>query len=227
VRIGSRLRKTLISTVLLLTGIAVGVFVLAFIAAGEVYEYQDSFDGVHLPRVDAIVCLAGGRGRIATAGDIWYRYSEQARIPLRGAGAAPAPGRPPVLFFSGMGSQASFGTVARQVRRGVLEQLKPENVIIERESSNTEENALFLARFAKERGWDSILLITSPYHMRRSKLIFERVLLEERHPMQIETLSVFQEPFEPGEWRTSIQGVRVTLTEYLKLLAYRLIWKSG
>ncbi len=204
----------------------VGVLVLAFVAAGEIYDYQDTFDGVHLPEVDAIVCLAGGRGRITTAGDIWYRYWETSQVPVRGAGAHPAPKKPPILFFSGMGTRATFGTVGRQVHRGVLEVLKPEHVIIENESANTQQNALYLARYAKKRGWESILLITSPYHMRRARMILERVLTDEKHPMGIETLSVFQEPFEPGDWRSSIQGIRVTLTEYLKLMVYRAVRRT-
>src|SRR5690348_11457137 len=52
---------------------------IAYYSAGEIYEYQDTVDGAHLPNIDAIVCLAGGRGRIAAAGDLWYRYWERAR----------------------------------------------------------------------------------------------------------------------------------------------------
>ena len=44
-----------------------GALALAYVMAGDIYEYQDTVDGVHLPEVDAIVCLAGGRGRAAEA----------------------------------------------------------------------------------------------------------------------------------------------------------------
>ena len=66
-----RLRRAGRSLALIALGMALGSLLLAYLSAGEIYEYQDSVDGVHLPPVDAIVCLAGGRGRIAAAGDIW------------------------------------------------------------------------------------------------------------------------------------------------------------
>src|SRR3954468_24192617 len=70
----------------LLLGMALGILSLAFVLAGDIYEYQDTVDGVHLPPVDAVICLAGGRGRIQAAGDIWYRYWELTQEPVKGAG---------------------------------------------------------------------------------------------------------------------------------------------
>jgi uncharacterized SAM-binding protein YcdF (DUF218 family) len=203
---------------------ALGVLGLAYIQAGEIYEFQDTVDGVHLPKVDAIVCLAGGRGRITAAGDIWYRYWEIGQTPLKGAGPSPLPAAPPVLYISGMGPKSTFASLRKQVRRGVLDALKPSDVILETESLNTDENARYVARFVAERGWEHLLLITSSYHMLRSKFIFENVLAQTGHPIQIETFSYFQEPFEPGEWRGSFQGVRVTMLEYFKWLYYRRFW---
>ena len=37
-----------------------GLLVLPLLLAGEIYDYQDTVDGVRLPSVDAIVVLAGG-----------------------------------------------------------------------------------------------------------------------------------------------------------------------
>jgi hypothetical protein len=192
---------------------------VALALAGEIYDYTDSVDGVNLPAVDAVVCLAGGRGRIASAGDVWYRYWELAHSPQVGAVARP---RVPVLFLSGMGERASLQTVRALVRPGVVPALSPSQVIVETESTNTVENARHFARYARERGWKRVLLITSRYHMRRSRLIFEQVL-SRGLPDQIETLSVYQEPFEPGEWREDWHGIRVTLTEYFKWLYYRAV----
>ena len=180
----------------LFLGILLGIFILAFVSAGEIYDYQDSVDGVHLPEVDAIVCLAGGRGRIAAAGDIWYRYWELSRVPVRGSGKNPVPRNPPVFYISGMGPQATYKVLSHQLRPGVLEVLTPEGTVIENESSNTEENAEWLQRYAKQHAWEKILLITSRYHMKRARYIFGRLLITEKDPdLEIETLSVYQEPF--------------------------------
>jgi uncharacterized SAM-binding protein YcdF (DUF218 family) len=193
---------------------------LSYYFAAEVYDYQDTVDGAHLPEVDAIVCLAGGRGRIAAAGDLWYRYWETAQR------NGPGRGHVPTLYFSGMGRQANWNAVSRQVRKGVLQVLKPNHVLIENESFNTDANARWLARFAQKLRWKRILLMTSSYHMRRARLIFDHVLKASENPIELETLSVYQEPFSPDEWRLDANGVRVTFMEYWKWLYYQSVWKS-
>lgn len=202
-----------------------GALALSYVMAGQIYDYQDSVDGVHLPEVDAIVCLAGGRGRISAAGDIWYRYWELAHSPFVGVGKRPVPDQVPILYLSGMGRGSNWHVLNHQLRRGVLEVIKPDNVILETESANTDANARYLARYAKQRGWERVLLMTSPYHMKRARFMFDGILKEEGVPLEIETLSVFQEPFEPGEWRGSFHGIRVTVTEFLKLVYYEHFWK--
>jgi uncharacterized SAM-binding protein YcdF (DUF218 family) len=199
----------------LVFGIFVGLMILPFILAGEIYEYQDTVDGVHLPPVDAIVCLAGGRGRIAAAGDLWYHYWERSH------------GDPPILYISGMGPQSTWTVLLRQLRAGVRQVIQSEDVILETESQNTESNAQLLAKFVQLKGWTRILLVTSPYHMRRATFIFDRTLKSLGLKVEIQTLSAFQEPFEAGEWRSNIHGIHVTLIEYIKWVYYRYLWKKA
>ncbi|MBL7715373.1 MAG: YdcF family protein [Bdellovibrionales bacterium] len=208
-----RLAERLVPLLWVLVGVLLGGVSFSLISGGEIYEYQDSFDGVNLPDVDVIVCLGGGRGRISVAGDIWYRYWEQ----LKGE-------KLPVLYFSGMGKTTVFATLSKQLRRGVRDAIRSDQVVIETESTNTEENAEVFERFARERKWKRLLLVTSRYHMRRARFIFERILWERELGMQIDTASVYQEPFEPEEWRRSIHGIEVTLSEYFKWLGYRTFW---
>lgn len=208
----------------LVSGILITGISLPYFIAGEIYDYQDTVDGVHLPEVDAIVCLAGGKGRISAAGDIWYRYREAIQ---QGTGtSAHSLHFLPTLYISGMGPQSGFGVFSRQVRKGIREVIKPENVILEVESTNTEANARWFAKYALKKGWKKILLITSPYHMKRSVWIFEQVLKNFNIPVKLDTLSIYQEPFEPGEWRQSIHGIHVTLLEYSKWIYYRWFWKN-
>jgi len=218
-----KLRRFALFLGAVLLGITIGIGALAFVSAADIYEYNDTVDGVHLPRVDAIVVLAGGRGRIAAAGDVWYRYWELSQGLIKGISENPVPQETPLLYISGMGHLSNWGVVARQVRRGVLGVLKPENVVLETESVNTEDNARWLARYARAHGWEHILLVTSPYHMKRARYIFEKVLSASalEKALSVETLSIFQEPFEPVEWRHSLHGIRVTLFEYLKWVYYK------
>ena len=204
-------------------GMALGILLLGFLMAGDIYEYVDSVDGAHLPPVDAIVCLAGGRGRIAAAADIWYRYYEMGKDTLA---SSPVNPHAPILYISGMGHQSNWNVLANQVRRGVLDVLHPENVILETESSNTDANAKWLERYARAHGWNRILLVTSPYHMKRARFIFERVLKSSSQPVALETYSLFQEPFAPGEWRSNLHGIRLTMLEYFKGIYYKFIWKG-
>ena len=97
-------------------------------------------------------------------------------------------------------------------------------MILETQSENTEENARWALRYAHEKEWKRILLITSSYHMRRAKLIFEKVFRANGSTVEIETLSFFQEPYEPGEWMESFHGIRTTIAEYLKMIYYRSFW---
>src|SRR4051812_17666421 len=113
-----RLRRLLRALIWGGTGALIAAFLLVYVMAGEIYDYQDTVDGVHLPQVDAIVCLAGGRGRISAAADIWYRYWELSQVPVPGAGRSPAPTHPPLLYLSGMGGHSNWNVLAHHVRRG-------------------------------------------------------------------------------------------------------------
>lgn len=201
-------------------GLTLGAGILTFLMAGEIYNYKDTVSLERLPQVDAIVCLGGGRGRIAAAAELWNHYFEAS------AQANPPSVRLPVLYFAGMGHQASWGVLAKQMRKGITQKMRPEEVIIEKESSNTDSNARWLVRFAQEYHWKKILLITSSYHMKRARFIFEELFKVSKEPIHIETISVYQEPYVANEWRYGPTGVRVTVLEYLKWVYYRAFWRA-
>ena len=48
-----------------------------------------------------------------------------------------------------------------------------EHLLLEDESRDTHDNAVYTAKLLKDRGMDRILLVTSAYHMRRSLALFE------------------------------------------------------
>jgi uncharacterized SAM-binding protein YcdF (DUF218 family) len=65
--------------------------------------------------------------------------------------------------------EADFGALLYR-RLGI----PPEQVVIERESRNTRENAERSAAIVRERGWTSLLLVTSAMHMPRAAASFRR-----------------------------------------------------
>jgi uncharacterized SAM-binding protein YcdF (DUF218 family) len=197
--------------------VVLGLAALLFLA-GDIYRYQDTVKVSSLPEVDAIVCLAGGRGRLSAASQVWYAYSEQSR-----GGAQ----KKPLLYLSGVGPQLSWAQLAWQLKPGVRfegAQISPSDVIFENESLNTSENARLLLQYAQNHRWRKILLMTSSYHMKRAQFIFEQILTANESPIEVETLSVTQEPFTEVSWMSDWNGARVTLFEYLKLVYYELIW---
>ncbi len=205
----------------LVFGVVLGILTLSYFTAGSIYEFEDSVDlDQPLPDVDAIVCLAGGRGRIQLASDIWNRYRQERQDR-----------QAPVLYLSGMGKHSNWDILSVQIRPDVLKYLQFRDVVIETESLNTDENAEVLKQFAVERKWYRFLLITSSYHMKRARYIMVRTLKtgrskSEQAKLEIETLSVHQEPFTARDWRSSLHGIRVTLVEYLKWVVFRIFWDA-
>jgi uncharacterized SAM-binding protein YcdF (DUF218 family) len=56
--------------------------------------------------------------------------------------------------------------------------LPPEVILVEDRSSRTAENAREVARLLGDHGARAVLLVTSPLHMRRARLCFEKQGIE-------------------------------------------------
>ena len=78
--------------------------------------------------------------------------------------------------------------------------IAPERVVIEDQSRNTRENAVESARVARERGWKTILVVTSAFHMERALGCFRAVGLE------VDALPVDQRGYDPG-WQSWLPRV--------------------
>ena len=138
---------------------------IAFTSAGLIYEYADSVDLDELPRnVDGIVVLAGAKGRISAAADLWLKFYKE------------SPSRAPMLYVSGMGHTSNWNVFASQVKPEVLRVIREKDVILETQSTTTEENAMWFQNALNILKWDHIVLVTSNYHMKRSFYIFQTVI---------------------------------------------------
>lgn len=220
--------------------------------AGSIYDYVDTFDGAKLPDVDAIVVLAGARGRISAAGDLWYRYYElsdlkreidrkneslknHAELNSVAVGRIELPTNPiksilqkdsktPLLYVSGMGRLSTFNVFQSLVRPGVSKVFKEDDVFLEVESTNTEENAKIFVKKCRQKGWKKIILMTSAYHMKRAQLIFNRIFDKEGLKINYLSHTIIQEPFSKEEWQASFHGIQVTMLEYFKWIYYSAFW---
>jgi uncharacterized SAM-binding protein YcdF (DUF218 family) len=213
-------RVILRSTGLLILTLLIG-FSALFLGAGQIYRYQDTLklpvseqwlENPEVKKLNAIVVLAGARGRIAEAAQVWVDLKDHYLRSSEGLQQLP------VLYISGMGPGASLATLEKLLKPEVFEKIEIERTVIDNLSLNTVENARMLYRTAHELGWDHLLLMTSSYHMRRARFILEHVL---GSGIQLEVLSISPETFDPKNWQSSAFGIEVTMQEYLKFIYYR------
>lgn len=185
-RIAGAARRLLWSAFILSVMIYVGGF-LVFIA-----EYQRAATP-SFKTADAIVVLTGGPDRISEA----VRLLAEKHAPR--------------LLISGVNEQTDEEDLIRTIP--ALQQFMNCCVTIDRNASNTHENAIQTIAWAKQNHFKSLLLVTSHAHMPRA--------LFEIRTSGGETL--FVSPWRVGgperseDWWHDAQTIRAMLIEYTKL----------
>lgn len=184
-------------------------FLFLWLAAGEIYNYSDSYRPEDALEIDVVLCPAGGKGRIAAAAKIWSEIKAQREAKNLSV---------PVFFLSGMGSHANYQTLNDQnIPVELLNELKQSQVYFEDVSENTFENAKIFSSYARQHQWKKVLLVTSSYHMRRTQYVFNKAL---ENDVLLKTFSVEAPYFDRDHWRHELYSLRVTWIEYLKWLYY-------
>jgi len=125
------------------------------------------------------------------------------------------------LLEDGKGRRVLISGVNREVRRQELRALAPVSprlfeccVELGYEAETTTGNAEEIAAWARARGFRSLIVVTSDYHMPRSLLeIRSNLPGVELRPYAVETPSLDN----PRWWRAAVTARRMTL-EYLKYL---------
>lgn len=99
-------------------------------------------------------------------------------------------------------------------------------ILIDDEASTTNENADFTADIIEENNFKSVIVVTSDYHTRRSKLAMEKALedtLIDGEKVSVSVTPSKEEKFTT-KWWTSGNSVLMVISEYLKLAGY---WVKG
>jgi uncharacterized SAM-binding protein YcdF (DUF218 family) len=92
-------------------------------------------------------------------------------------------------------------------------------IILEKKAGSTYQNARFVAALAEPRGWKRILLVSSPYHMRRALLTFSKQAPE------LEVLPIpADSAFYAHRRGTDVSQLLGLLHEYIGILEY---WRRG
>lgn len=149
-------------------------------------------------QADAIVVLAGGKGRV----DEGVRLFRERRAHW--------------LFLVG---------VDPTVRKSDLYRPKPgdpsaDNVVLEKLSRNTLENAIYGRDILVEHKVRSVLLITSRYHLKRSAILFRNALPPEVavYPYPVDSSNVKE------EWWHHLGTFRLLFSEFYKYCIFRVFF---
>ena len=110
--------------------------------------------------------LAGGVGESGKAGQGYEERVKQA-VKLFQAGYASR------LIFSS-GYVFAFEEAAVMKALTVSLGIPAEAILLEKQAGNTYENVKYVSEILDQHGWHTILLVSSPYHMRRVSLVFAK-----------------------------------------------------
>jgi uncharacterized SAM-binding protein YcdF (DUF218 family) len=150
-----------------------------------------------LEKTDAIVVVSGGdsNSRIEKGVQLWKE------------------GWAGTLIFSGAAAEGDVSNAKAMKRIAVKMGVPEEDILIEEKSETTAENAQFSAVIVTEKGYKSIILVTSPYHQRRTYELFKKSLPD----VKIVNQSASDEEWRKKGWWESNVGRFLTIGELGKL----------
>jgi len=166
-----------------------------------------------LPRpADAIIVFAGGVGESGKAGG-GYQERVKRAVELYHAEYAEH-----LVFSSGFvfALQEADVMKALAISLGV-----PENaILLENAASSTYENVKFVKAILHKQEWQTILLVSSPYHMRRAILTWQQVAPD----VEVISVPVRQSRFYSHDSGATVEQMRGILHEYAAIVVY---WWKG
>lgn len=177
----------------LIIGGGIALFLLWF-AGFSVFAYKiNHYQADDNTKTEAIVVLTGGRNRIAEAIKVYNKGVSQK------------------LFISGVEKNTSLEAISQ--RQAVTFPTEKNAVLLEKQSTNTIENAIQTQAWLKENDIKSIRLVTSNYHIPRSLQEFQH----QNPNLKIVTHPVYSD-YVAKEWWKSIRSFCLIASEYNKFL---------
>jgi uncharacterized SAM-binding protein YcdF (DUF218 family) len=196
-----------------------------------------------LQPADALVVLAGTRGnlkflqgKIATAASL-YRKGWAPRIICSGKFSVKVTATPTLIPLTELQTAVTQGRIQEKdvapaatswdVALGACymgEQVAhmgvpPEAILVEDESLHTKENAEKVLALAQQHHLRRIILITSPFHQRRTYLTFAKVF----QPHHIDIVNYYADTGEwhPATWFLSTEHRKLVQSEEQRIAMYR------
>jgi uncharacterized SAM-binding protein YcdF (DUF218 family) len=160
-----------------------------------------------LHKADCILVLAGERGERVTEGVRLYKL-----------------GYAPKMLFSGGPAEANYPLAMIMEMQAVKEGVPSEAIILETQSLDTGEDALYCKKIMQNLNWKSAILVTSPYHTRRAAGIFRKVFAGTGITFYVH--AVPNSWFKAEEWWKKKQSIKAVVLEYSKTIWYGLFKQS-
>ncbi len=145
---------------------------------------------------DVIVVLAGDEGARTVYGVELYQQGYAGK-----------------LLFSGC-EHTSADMLQIAVEMGVPES----DILIDEQSESTYDNAVYSRQIIEENGFTSAIVITSDYHMRRSRLVFKKEF--RGTDVRLVYCSAADPEFNPSKWWADWYSRNKVMTEYIKIAGY-------
>ena len=125
-------------------------------------------------------------------------------------------GKATVVVASGRRLRPSAG-IAELMEHDLVERGVPRDKIVRfaHDADGTREEAEALARFAKERKWRSVIVVTSNYHTRRARYIFRRVFPQD---IEVRVASARDGDFDPQRWWEKRKSVKELMREFAGMM---------
>jgi uncharacterized SAM-binding protein YcdF (DUF218 family)/glycosyltransferase involved in cell wall biosynthesis len=162
---------------------------------------------------DAIVVFFGGVGETGKAGGGAPERLNEAVALYRG-------GYSKYLVLSS-GYVYSFKEAEGMRDLAVAQGVPAGSIVLEERATNTHQNVTYVNDILRDHKWRSILLVSSPYHMRRATMTWKKLAPEVSVTPTPPPRSQFYAHDSRG---ASFEQVRGILYEYLAILGY---WKNG
>jgi len=166
-------------------------------------------DPINQP-VDAVVVLSGGDLRIPYAAEV-FRSQEADWF---------------VITETGQSIPTVRDSISAQEANLAIDRGVPGEAIYVTDlaESNTMGEAEVVRRFAEKEGVKSIIVVTDPFHTRRTRIVFRRAF----HGMKVDLMvrPVAGHPYQSCTWWMDPDLRRITLLEYGKLAGSLLIFKQ-
>ena len=161
---------------------------------------------------DVIVTFAGGVGESGKAGQ-GHQERGVHSVDLYKKGFAKK-----MIFSSGYTYVMQEAEVMKAL--AVYLGIPGEDIILEKSASNTYQNVKFTKDIMKKYGWDSVLVVSSPYHMRRVMMVYDKIAPD----IEVTLTPVPFSGFYGEEKKVKWKHIKAIAHEYIAIIYY---WWKG